>query len=65
VIDPMIISVDRERAAEITGLPRGVIETAYKTGDLAHVRIGRRVVIPVKALSEWIDSMTVEGGGRP
>jgi excisionase family DNA binding protein len=45
-----ILTVDYERAEELTGVSRFTLRKYAKTGRLKVVRVGRRVVVPVSEL---------------
>ena len=48
------IAVDVNTAAKITSLSPHTIRNYIRTGKLKASRCGRRVIIPVKALSELV-----------
>jgi excisionase family DNA binding protein len=46
------LSVDFEKAEEMTGISRFTLRKYVKTGRLRVVRVGRRVVVPVSELEK-------------
>ena len=52
------LSLTISEAAESLGLSVRTIEQLVRMGQLPVVRVGRRVLIPVKALSAWLDQQT-------
>lgn len=51
-----------EEAAEALGISRALAYELVRRGDLPHLRLGRRVVVPRKALERFIDGATVPRG---
>ncbi len=49
-----------EEAAAMLSVSRGAVYDAVKTGQLPHVRIGRRIVIPRSRLLELINGRPTE-----
>ena len=47
-----ILTVDFEKAEEMTGVSRFTLRKYVKTGRLKVVRVGRRVVVPVSELEK-------------
>jgi len=45
-----ILTVDYEKAEELTGVSRFTLRKYAKTGRLKVVRVGRRVVVPITEL---------------
>lgn len=52
VLEPR--SVDVPTAAAALGLGEDVVWAEVHAGNLRHIRHGRRVLIPVPALDEWV-----------
>lgn len=48
-------------AAEI-GLSERSTRSALRRGDIPHIRVGRRFILPKAAIAEWLRSA---GGGQP
>lgn len=42
-------------AAEMLGISRALAYRLVKTGKLRHIRLGRRVLVPFKAIQELVD----------
>ncbi|MBF0186691.1 MAG: helix-turn-helix domain-containing protein [Magnetococcales bacterium] len=52
-----------EEAAQALGkLSRSTVESLMRTEGLPHVRIGKRVILPVDGLKEWLRKRTLNGG---
>ena len=51
--EPQVMSVPE--MARILGLGRVAAYDAVRRGDIPHIRIGRRIVIPVRALEKMLD----------
>lgn len=49
---PPILTV--EQAAEVLCISRGLAFTAVRTGDIPHVRLGRRILVPRDALRDML-----------
>lgn len=50
---PLVLTV--EEAAVLLRVSRGLAFAAVRTGAIPHVRIGRRILIPRRALLELLD----------
>lgn len=50
---PLLVSV--EEAATALGIGRSKAYELIASGELPFMRIGRRTLVPTKALSEWVD----------
>lgn len=48
------IAVDIETAAEMLGVSRGALYPLVMAGDVPSFKIGRRRLVPVDALREWV-----------
>jgi excisionase family DNA binding protein len=59
---PLLISV--REASRRLGVGRDATYDLARRGALRSIRVGRRVLIPVKALEAWIDATTLEDGDR-
>lgn len=51
--DNLVITV--AEAAERVGVSDWLLYRLIKQGDFPHRRLGRRIVIPVRALEQWIE----------
>jgi excisionase family DNA binding protein len=51
--DALCLSV--EQAAELLGVSRSALYDAIARHEVPSVRIGRRVLVPRKALEEWLE----------
>lgn len=58
-IPPVLYRV--EEAAEALRLSRTAVYDLIRAGDLRTVKIGRRRLVPIQALSEWVASLAEEG----
>ena len=52
------VTLSIDEAAEMLGISRAHAYDLVRRGVLPRLRLGRRVVIPVKALEEFIDAAT-------
>lgn len=52
------LSVGIADGARIVGVCEKTIENAIKNGELARVRIGRRVLVRVSDLEKWLERNT-------
>jgi excisionase family DNA binding protein len=52
-MDPLLISV--EEAAKALGVNRSTTYELLAAGELPRVKVGRRTLVPVRALSVWVD----------
>ncbi len=63
-IPALALSVDD--AAKALSLCPASVELLVKTGELHHVRFGkRRILIPVKQIVAWLDRATIGGEVKP
>jgi excisionase family DNA binding protein len=63
-MDKLVASV--EEAAAALGVHPLTLRRAIARGELPHVRVGVRILIPLKALDEFLESRTLAkaaGGG--
>ena len=49
-----------EETARVLGVGRNTAYEACRRGEIPHVRIGRRIVVPVEALLRWLQADTAE-----
>jgi excisionase family DNA binding protein len=61
-MEPLLISV--ADAARVLGLSTSTIGSLAATGTIPSLRIGKRVLLPVKALEEWIEGRLAEDADR-
>ena len=54
------LAVDLAEAGEMLGVGRSTVHKMVRAGKLPHVRIGRRIIIPVKALKDWLEQQASE-----
>ncbi len=59
---PLVLTV--EEAAVLLRVSRGLAFAAVRTGAIPHVRIGRRILIPHRALLELL-GIEAAAGGQP
>lgn len=52
------LTVNRREAAQMLGISERLLWTLTNTGEVPHIRLGARVLYPVKALMEWIEART-------
>ena len=46
---------NRKEAAVYLGMAENTFVKLLKSGEVKFIRVGRRVLIPIKALDEWLD----------
>lgn len=49
------LTVTVEEAGEMLGISRGLAYELVRRGELPHVRLGRRIVVPVRSLLAMVD----------
>ncbi len=45
--------------ARVTGLSLSMVRKLTRTGEIPHIRVGRRILYPITALNEWMFSIIV------
>lgn len=58
MIDKKCIS--SAETCKILGIGRTTFYALIKSGGIPHIRVGRRILIPVKELEEWIHQSTIQ-----
>lgn len=61
-MEPLLISV--ADAARVLGLSKSTIGELALKGTIPSLRVGSRVLLPVKALEEWIEARLAEDAER-
>ena len=61
---PPVLLLTRDEAAAATKLCARSIDALIRSGDLKAVRIGRRVLISVDAIKDWITRQEAATGGE-
>lgn len=56
-MDELLVSV--EEAAHALGVGRSLAYELIASGQLPRVKIGRRTLVPVRALAEWVERMAL------
>lgn len=57
---PERLAVSVPEAARMLGVGQATLYQYVRAGLIPHVRIGRRIVIPLKALEEWMERKAEE-----
>jgi len=52
------LTVTPDRAADMLGLAASVVRQMLYRGELPALKVGRRWLIPVKALENWVEEQT-------
>lgn len=60
--DKMLLSISK--AAAMLGISRPSIYQLIHSADFPIVRLGGRVLIPVKQLEDWLDAQVSNKGGE-
>jgi excisionase family DNA binding protein len=55
-VSPEKVTLRVEEVAKILGISRGSAYDAIQQGQIPHIRIGRRILIPKKAFERLLDS---------
>ncbi len=55
---PLICYTAKE-IAKVTGLSISTVRKLTRTGELPHLRVGRRILYPVTAIHEWLLANTI------
>ena len=45
--------------AKATGLSISMVRKLTRSGEIPHIKVGRRILYPVTALNEWLFSNTI------
>jgi excisionase family DNA binding protein len=53
------VTVTVEEAGEMLGISRGLAYELVRRGELPHIRLGRRIVVPVRALMALVEGEDV------
>lgn len=56
MVDNERLTYDVGTAARLLGLSRGSAYQACLTGEIPHIKVGRRILIPCKSLEEFLAS---------
>jgi len=56
------IAYSPQEFAVAAGLGRSMVYELIRRGEVPHIRIGRRIVIPREMAETWLKRMAVEGG---
>ena len=59
MVDEERMTMSVEEAAVRLGISRALAYELVRRGELPRLRLGRRIVIPLKALEEFVDAATV------
>ncbi|GIW36254.1 MAG: hypothetical protein KatS3mg073_0399 [Meiothermus sp.] len=54
--NPPKIAYRVEEAAQILGIHPSTVYELVRAGTLPHKRLGRRIIIPARALEEWLNT---------
>ena len=57
------LAVSVKQAAKLIGVGKNTMYAAVAAGDVPHVKVGRRILIPVARLEQWLEENTQEGQG--
>lgn len=55
---PQPLALNAKQAAKMLGLGKTLLWSLTNRREVPHIRIGRRVLYPVAALSEWLERNT-------
>ncbi len=54
------LALSPQKAADLLGVSRTVVNKLMYSGELPNVQLGRRRLIPVKSLESWLDKKMQE-----
>jgi excisionase family DNA binding protein len=54
------LTLSVEEAAELLGISRGLAYELVRRGELPYIRLGRRIVVPTRALEALLDRASSE-----
>ena len=58
-MDKVKICLNSTEVSEQTGLSISLIRKLTRSGEIPHIRVGRRILYPVAALENWFSAKTV------
>jgi len=47
--------------SEQTGISISLVRKLTRSGEIPHIRVGRRILYPAEALAEWLSENTIGG----
>lgn len=56
-----IFCLSAVKVADRTGLSLSTIRKLTRSGEIPHIRVGRRILYPAEALAEWLSENTIGG----
>lgn len=59
-LEPYALSV--VEGCKFSGLGETTFRELIRCGEIPHIRVGRRVLVPRTALQSWLDLRTIAGG---
>ena len=62
--EPDRLTVSRSEAARMLGISERLLWTLTNRKEVPHLRIGTRVLYPVRSLQQWLESRTTSTSGR-
>tara|TARA_Y100000310_G_C20004888_1_gene500216 strand:+ start:165 stop:347 length:183 start_codon:yes stop_codon:yes gene_type:complete len=58
-MEPLLLGL--KEASELLGIGKATVRDLVRSGELPHIRIGKRILIPVTALKLWAEGLPREG----
>ncbi|WP_074742712.1 helix-turn-helix domain-containing protein [Ruminococcus sp. YRD2003] len=55
------LCLNAAEVSERTGLSLSSVRKLTRSGEIPHIRVGRRILYPAEALAEWLTQKTVGG----
>ena len=55
----LVIGLSVYETARRTGVSQGFIRQEIRRGNLRAAKLGRRVVVPMKSIAEWLENSTL------
>lgn len=62
VIGKLRIGLSINEAHQATGLSNGLIRSEIRQGKLRACRIGRRILVPMHSINEWLEAAAIRRG---
>lgn len=60
-MDKTTLCFNAAEVSEQTGISISLVRKLTRSGEIPHIRVGRRILYPAEALAEWLTQQTVGG----
>ena len=58
------LCLSASEVSEQTGVSLSLVRKLTRSGEIPHIKVGRRILYPVSGIDDWLESRT-EGGFHP